>query len=102
MIRDKLLLDVGGTFIKCSDGRTIPIDSDGTNDEIASALRSAVFGEGEPPKAGIRVAIPGPFDYKNGVFLILLIPHFKYVFSLSSVIVPGLASIVISASSRTL
>lgn len=69
MIRDKLLLDVGGTFIKCSDGRTIPIDSDGTNDEIASALRSAVFGEGEPSKAGIRVAIPGPFDYKNGVFL---------------------------------
>lgn len=64
MIRDKLLLDVGGTYIKCSDGRTIPIDSDGTREEIASSLRAAL---GEADSAAI--AIPGPFNYNDGTFL---------------------------------
>ena len=64
MTRDKLLLDVGGTFIKCSDGRTIPIDSDGTREEIASSLRAAL---GEADSAAI--AIPGPFNYNDGTFL---------------------------------
>ncbi len=59
-----ILLDVGGTFIKCSDGREIPIDSAGTREEIASSLRAAV---GDASK--VAVAIPGPFDYSAGVFL---------------------------------
>ena len=64
MTRDKLLLDIGGTFIKCSDGRTIPIDSDGTREEIASSLRAAL---GDANSAAI--AIPGPFNYNDGTFL---------------------------------
>ena len=65
--RHSLLLDVGGTYIKCSDGRSIPIDSGGSMEEIRSALKSAVGN-----LSGIReggVAIPGPFDYKKGIFL---------------------------------
>lgn len=59
-----ILLDVGGTFIKCSDGRQIPIDSAGSRESIVSSLRDAV---GDADK--IAVAIPGPFDYENGMFL---------------------------------
>ncbi len=59
-----ILLDVGGTFIKCSDGRMIPVNSSGTREEIASSLRQAVG-----QASSVAVAIPGPFDYKNGVFL---------------------------------
>ena len=59
-----ILLDVGGTFIKCSDRRSIPINSDGTREEIASSLRLAL---GDAEMAAI--AIPGPFDYKRGIFL---------------------------------
>lgn len=67
MIRDRLLLDVGGTFIKCSDGRSVPVDSDGTREEITAAFRDAV---GDPGGLkDLRVAIPGPFDYEKGVFL---------------------------------
>ncbi len=61
---DILLLDVGGTFIKCSDGREIPVNSAGSREEIAASLREAV---GDAGKVG--VAIPGPFDYLNGIFL---------------------------------
>lgn len=60
-----ILLDVGGTFIKCSDRRSIPIDSAGTREDIASSLRQAL---GDAEKAAI--AIPGPFDYDNGIFLL--------------------------------
>ena len=60
-----LILDVGGTFIKCSDGREIPVDSDGTEEVISAALAEAVRGEYER----IRIAIPGPFDYRRGIFL---------------------------------
>lgn len=61
-----ILLDIGGTFIKRSDGRQIPISSSGSRDGIVAALRKAVG----PTEAldGIGVAIPGPFDYTNGVF----------------------------------
>lgn len=71
MTRDnKLLLDVGGTFIKCSDGRQVPVDSDGSPEEIVRALRTAVWGEdGENTPASVRIAIPGPFDYAAGTFL---------------------------------
>ena len=64
MTRGKLLLDVGGTFIKCSDGREIPIDSAGGREDIVASLREAVGNAAE-----VAVAIPGPFDYANGVFL---------------------------------
>lgn len=58
------LLDVGGTFIKCGDGRCIPIPSGGPRDAIAAALRQAVT-----LPSTIAVAIPGPFDFERGVFL---------------------------------
>ncbi len=64
MATKTILLDVGGTFIKCSDGRNIPIDSNGTREDIASSLASAM---GDANSAAI--AIPGPFDYENGIFL---------------------------------
>lgn len=64
MMQDKILLDVGGTFIKCSDGREIPVDSAGTRDEIAASLREAVAGH-----KIVRAAVPGPFDYESGRFL---------------------------------
>ena len=65
MIPDNLrLLDVGGTFIKCSHGRSVPVDSNGSREEIVAAFREAV---GEARE--LRVAIPGPFDYGRGIFL---------------------------------
>ncbi len=63
----KISLDVGGTFVKCSDGRKVPIDSDGSREAIAAALREAVGSlEG---LASVGVCIPGPFDYREGIFL---------------------------------
>ena len=61
------LLDVGGTFIKCADGHQVSILSDGSREEIASALKEAIG----PVEGllGVGVAIPGPFDYAQGVFL---------------------------------
>ncbi len=64
MATKTILLDVGGTFIKCSDGREIPIDSAGTRESIVSSLRAAVGNA-----SSVAVAIPGPFDYENGIFL---------------------------------
>lgn len=61
------LLDVGGTFVKCDDARSVPIDSDGEASLIGSSLREAVGDISDIDKIG--VAIPGPFDYANGVFL---------------------------------
>lgn len=61
-----ILLDVGGTFIKCSDGREVPVDSAAGRDSIVASFREAV-GSGSP--AGVGIAIPGPFDYVNGIFL---------------------------------
>ena len=60
------LLDVGGTAIKCADGRSIPSRSGGTREQIAQALRLAV-GETAALR-GLGVAIPGPFDYREGIF----------------------------------
>ena len=62
-----ILLDVGGTFIKCGDGREIPIDSGGTGSDIANSLKTAVGDVNAGDQ--IAVAIPGKFDYDNGVFL---------------------------------
>ena len=61
------LLDVGGTFVKCADGRQVPIPSDGSRDAIAAALTQAI-GPVEGLK-GVGIAIPGPFDYAQGIFL---------------------------------
>lgn len=59
-----ILLDIGGTFIKCSDGREIPIDSAGPREGIVSSLRQAV-----KDYDAASVAIPGPFRYSDGTFL---------------------------------
>lgn len=64
MATSTILLDVGGTFIKCSDGRVVPIDSDGSREDIVSSLRRALAGAGRA-----AVAIPGPFRYADGTFL---------------------------------
>ena len=61
------LLDVGGTFIKCADGRQVPIPSDGSREAIAAALADAI-GPAEGLR-GVGIAIPGPFDFAHGVFL---------------------------------
>lgn len=58
------LLDVGGSYIKCADGRKIPAASRGSREEISAALREAI---GDAERIGI--AIPGPFDFRNGIFL---------------------------------
>lgn len=60
-----VLLDVGGTFIKCSDGREVPVDSAGSRESIVASFREAV-GTGV---SGVGIAIPGPFDYGKGIFL---------------------------------
>lgn len=62
-----IFLDVGGTFIKCNDGREIPVDSAGSRESICASLRTAVG----KLKAGdnVAVAIPGKFDYDHGIFL---------------------------------
>lgn len=70
-----ILLDVGGTYIKRPGLPPLPIPSAGTREEIAAALRTALA-HGTPVAPGltggltrIGVAIPGPFDYRNGIFL---------------------------------
>ena len=81
-----VLLDVGGTFVKSSLGiagkgavegtfMSTPISSNGTAEEITEAFRSAVSGqikraaeEGYAVEA-VCAALPGPFDYKKGIFL---------------------------------
>ena len=83
MNENRILLDVGGTFVKCSDGRSIPIDSGGSREAIAAALREAVaplreripsVSSGETPAGvspadfSVGVCIPGPFDYRKGIF----------------------------------
>ena len=62
-----ILLDVGGTFIKCGDGREIPIDSNGSRDEIRASLKAAAGTVSKGTR--IAIAIPGAFDYRKGIFL---------------------------------
>lgn len=81
-----VLLDVGGTFVKSSLGiagkgavegtfMTTPISSNGTAEEITEAFRHAVSCQIErAAEEGFSVeavcaALPGPFDYKEGIFL---------------------------------
>lgn len=60
------LLDVGGTFIKTPDSPPVSIPSDGSMQAIGSAIRKAIGPTGG--LKGVGVAIPGPFDYENGIF----------------------------------
>ena len=62
-----ILLDVGGSYIKSPDAAPVPIKSAGTEEDIAMALRNAIGDIGEVERIGI--AIPGPFDFKEGIFL---------------------------------
>ena len=62
-----ILLDVGGTFIKRPDGQMFPLDSNGSSQAIAQALAAAI-GPMEG-LGGVGVAIPGPFDFQQGIFL---------------------------------
>ena len=62
-----IALDLGGSFIKCSDGRKVPVDSAGSREAVASAVREAVGPTGD--LSSVRVCVPGPFDYKEGIFL---------------------------------
>lgn len=81
-----ILLDVGGTFIKAALGEpykgategtftSTPIHSNGTQEEISNAFREAINGQMKQASErgatieAVCVAIPGPFDYKEGVFL---------------------------------
>lgn len=81
-----ILLDVGGTFVKSALGisgkgavegtfASTPIRSEGTAKEIEDAFRQAVAGQmARAAGEGITVeavctAIPGPFDYREGTFL---------------------------------
>lgn len=81
-----VLLDVGGTFVKSSLGvagkgalegtfMSTPISSDGTAEEITEAFREAVSGQiRRAAEEGFVIdavcaAIPGPFNYKEGIFL---------------------------------
>ena len=81
-----ILLDVGGTFVKASLGISgkgavegsfthTPISSDGTAEEIQYAFRTAVGGQMEKAAeegyevSAVCVAIPGPFNYRDGVFM---------------------------------
>lgn len=67
MVSNPILLDVGGTFIKRPDRQLYHIDSQGSRKSIAQSLASAI---GPMEKlGGIGVAIPGPFDYQKGIFL---------------------------------
>jgi len=61
---DKLiLLDIGGTFVKCSDGREIYIESNGSRESIIASFKEAV---GDYTR--VSAAVPGPFEYKSGFF----------------------------------
>lgn len=81
-----VLLDVGGTFVKSALGiagkgavegsfMSTPISSDGTAEDITEAFRNAVAGQVKrASEEGCQVeavcaALPGPFDYKEGIFL---------------------------------
>ena len=81
-----ILLDVGGTFIKSSLGiaykgavegsfESTPMSSDGTAEEISAAFQTAVRCQMEKAEKGgyeisaVCVAIPGPFNYHEGVFM---------------------------------
>ena len=60
-------LDVGGTYVKIPVELPVPVNSAGSREEIAAGLKRAIG----PLQGlqGIGVAIPGPFNYHEGIFL---------------------------------
>ena len=81
-----ILLDVGGTFVKSSLGiagqgavegtfDSTPMSSDGTAQEIEASFRTAVAGQMKRAEESgctvdaVCVVMPGPFNYKEGIFL---------------------------------
>lgn len=79
-----LLLDVGGTFIKAgmasASGELIPgaefshpVRSEGSREEILASLSTTIqqcarfASEHNLHLNGVGIAIPGPFDYQNGI-----------------------------------
>lgn len=78
-ITPALALDIGGTFIKrgfvsadgaCSLLSPVPVDSSGARDAILRSLRLALDVPPCEDEHPLRLAIclPGPFDYRNGLF----------------------------------
>lgn len=86
MTRNKafIVMDVGGTFIKSglmsADGilidgsqQTVPINSNGSKEEICNSLVSAVSQgialckQHELIPSGVGICMPGPFNYYTGV-----------------------------------
>lgn len=81
-----ILLDVGGTFVKSSLGiagkgaaeetfASTPISSDAAAEDISKAFREAVLLQMERAQAegftidSVCAALPGPFNYKEGIFM---------------------------------
>lgn len=81
-----ILLDVGGTFVKSSLGvagqgavegtfDSTPMASDGSSEEIEASFRAAVAGQMKRAAENgfvidaVCVVMPGPFNYKEGIFL---------------------------------
>lgn len=81
-----ILLDVGGTFVKSSLGiagkggvegtfAATPVSSDGSAEEIADSFREAVAMQFRRAEAegftveAVCAALPGPFNYKEGIFM---------------------------------
>lgn len=81
-----ILLDVGGTFVKSSLGiagkgavegtfDSTPMSSDGSAEEIETSFRTAVSGQMKRAEESgctvdaVCVVMPGPFNYKEGIFL---------------------------------
>ena len=62
-----LMMDVGGTSVKRRGLPQVPIKSQGTKEEISQALKAAIGDTDELD--GIGIAIPGPFNYSDGIFL---------------------------------
>lgn len=71
-----LALDIGGTFIKSAlfcDGKlirrlaSVPSRSEGTREEITASIRTVCENAGRFD--ALAVAVPGPFDYRNGISL---------------------------------
>lgn len=86
MLEARILLDVGGTFLKSSLGvrgagpiegtfASVPMPSDGSAAEIIGAIKETIRIQlGNASERGMHVAdlaadVPGPFDYSSGRFL---------------------------------
>ncbi|MBN1388647.1 MAG: ROK family protein [Bacteroidales bacterium] len=92
-------VDIGGSHITCAavdlGKREIkrdtlaerPVDNKGTADEIIStwseAIAETLEKEGRERMKGIGFAMPGPFDYVNGICLIKGVPKYEKLYGTS-------------------